>query len=596
MWKVNIMYKSKRQKNKSFDWYGLSQRFSIRKYHFGAASVLLGTALILGAAQTTAKAEETATENKTEAVASAPKDDKASENVANVTTPALSATTEAAVVEKPTLSDEEVAKLAAEASKKDDKVVETATTEKTEAADKEKATLTAPSTDKKADKSVDEKTDKKDEKKAENPITATKTVLEQLTSEAEVLNTTASNFADKKAEDKAGKEAIATVVASAKVQIEASKKALAAGEITKQELDAQLQRISSAIEAVYAEMKRAGHVGKVEAVLGDTAASSISLVEPINKVVVQNFGSLTEEEIRAIEKEIRTANPTLTDDDKIEVAVDANFGKPVAKVKLANNRTTQNGSSEYTFQIGDVAFGASGKKNYTQLREAINWFDFARASITYSDGTKVGAIEYVDNAPRVQFTSSKGRQEEGRFTMVRTVLESTTHPELVGKKTNSAEFLASGLAKYTLWKTSTDVNAEVNSNKSSGRGDNEIFEVLQEGMQFDVPTKVKGYHLSATVSSLARKKVTSENYTLNKANGEPANINRGLVNGAVQKEDIILTRQDTKWSHLRAAGFPTNYEDSTGTVREGLTAFAPAYDGGMSELNSKYQLLIMVVR
>ncbi|MDU4845785.1 MAG: YSIRK-type signal peptide-containing protein, partial [Streptococcus mitis] len=75
------MYKSKRRKNKSFDWYGLSQRFSIRKYHFGAASVLLGTALILGAAQTTAKAEEATTENKTEAVASAPKDDKASENV-----------------------------------------------------------------------------------------------------------------------------------------------------------------------------------------------------------------------------------------------------------------------------------------------------------------------------------------------------------------------------------------------------------------------------------------------------------------------------------------------------------------------------------
>ena len=142
MWKVNIMYKSKRQKNKSFDWYGLSQRFSIRKYHFGAASVLLGTALILGAAQTTAKAEETATENKTEAVASAPKDDKVSENVANETAPALSATTEAAVVEKPALSDEEVAKLAAEASKKDEKVAETATTEKTEAADKEKATLT----------------------------------------------------------------------------------------------------------------------------------------------------------------------------------------------------------------------------------------------------------------------------------------------------------------------------------------------------------------------------------------------------------------------------------------------------------------------
>uniref|UniRef100_UPI000564E2EA Rib/alpha-like domain-containing protein n=1 Tax=Streptococcus plurextorum TaxID=456876 RepID=UPI000564E2EA len=38
----------KRSQKKKFDWYGLSQRFSIRKYHFGAASVLLGTALILG--------------------------------------------------------------------------------------------------------------------------------------------------------------------------------------------------------------------------------------------------------------------------------------------------------------------------------------------------------------------------------------------------------------------------------------------------------------------------------------------------------------------------------------------------------------------
>ena len=451
------MYKSKRQKNKSFDWYGLSQRFSIRKYHFGAASVLLGTALILGAAQTTAKAEETAAENKTEAVASAPKDDKASENAVNVTIPALSATTKAAVVEKPTLSDEEVAKLAAEASKKDDKASETATTERTEAAEKEKATLTAPSTDKKAEKAVDEKADKKYEKKAENPITATKTVLEQLTSEAEVLNTSASNFSDKKAEDKAGKEAIATAVASAKVQIEASKKALAAGEITKEELDAQLQRISSAIEAVYAEMKRAGHVGKVEAVLADGAGSTVAIANPINKVVVNNVGDITEEEARAIEKEIRTANPTLTAEDKIEVKRNGNTGAAVATVTLANGRVDQNGNKTYNFAIGDVAYGSAGEKNYSQLREAINWFDFATASITYADGTKVGAVEYVDNPTMVDFTSSKGRQERGRFTMVRTVIESTTHPELVGKKTNDPAFLASGLAKYTLWKTYNDV-------------------------------------------------------------------------------------------------------------------------------------------
>ncbi|NQM28643.1 DUF1542 domain-containing protein, partial [Streptococcus suis] len=37
-----------RSKKKSFDWYGVRQRFSIRKYHIGAASVLLGMTLVLG--------------------------------------------------------------------------------------------------------------------------------------------------------------------------------------------------------------------------------------------------------------------------------------------------------------------------------------------------------------------------------------------------------------------------------------------------------------------------------------------------------------------------------------------------------------------
>ena len=582
------MYKSKRQKNKSFDWYGLSQRFSIRKYHFGAASVLLGTALILGAAQTTAKAEEATTENKTEAVTPTSKDAEAAATPANVTLPATEATTGAPVLDKKELSEEEIAKLAAEVSKKDEKASETATAEKTEVSDKEKATLTAPSTDKKVDKTVDEKADKKDEKKAENPITATKKILEQLTSEAEVLNTTAANYAEKKVEDKSSKEAIAAAVAAAKVEITASKKVLNEKDVTAEQLNLQLQRISSAIEAVYAEMKRAGHVGKVEAVLADPAGSTVAITNPINKVVVNNVGDITEEEARAIEKEIRTANPTLTAEDKIEVKRKGNTGLAVATVTLANGRVDQNGNTTHGFAIGDVAYGSAGEKNFSQLRESINWFDFATASITYADGTKVGPVEYVNNPAMVDFTSSKGRRERGRFTMVRKVLESTTHPELVGKKTNDPAFLESGLAKYTLWKTYDHVKHEVQQGLSEGRFNNEIFEVLQEGMRFNVPTKVKGYTLSATVSSLSRKKVTTETYTLNKANGEPENINRSPVDGVVQREDVIVTRQDPNWSHLRLAGFEAKYKDSNGVTRERLTAFSSAYDGG--NVGVKFQL------
>lgn len=50
----------KHSHKKSFDWYSMQQRYSIRKYYFGAVSVLLGTALVLVAAASvqTVQAEE----------------------------------------------------------------------------------------------------------------------------------------------------------------------------------------------------------------------------------------------------------------------------------------------------------------------------------------------------------------------------------------------------------------------------------------------------------------------------------------------------------------------------------------------------------
>ncbi|WP_105110498.1 mucin-binding protein [Streptococcus suis] len=46
------------RRNRGFDWYSLHQRFSIRKYHFGAASVLLGVAIASLATGPLAQAEE----------------------------------------------------------------------------------------------------------------------------------------------------------------------------------------------------------------------------------------------------------------------------------------------------------------------------------------------------------------------------------------------------------------------------------------------------------------------------------------------------------------------------------------------------------
>ena len=437
-------------------------------------------------------------------------------------------------------------------------------------------------------KAEDKKEAKSEEKSDKKEAKSAKEELEKTISEAKVINQAATAFAEKSVKEESKKAEIKAAVATAEKQIAKALDVFNSDSSTKSDSERERKELERAIEAVYATMQRAGHRGKLEGLLADAASTTVNINNPINKVVVNNVGDITDEEARAIEKEIRTANPTLTAEDKIEVKRQGNLGQPVATVTLANGRVDQNGSNTHGFAISDVSYGSAGEKNYSQLREAINWFDFATASITYNDGTKVGPVEYVNNPTMVNFTSSKGRQERGRFTMVRTVLESTTHPELVGKKTNDPAFLASGLAKYTLWKTYDHVKHEVQQGLSEGRGNNEIFEVLQEGMRFDVPTKVKGYTLSATVSSLSRKKVTTETYTLNKANGEPENINRSPVDGVVQREDVIVTRQDPNWSHLRLAGFETKYEDSNGVTRERLTAFAPAYDGG--NVGVKFQL------
>ena len=86
----------KRSHKKSFDWYGISQRYSIRKYHFGAASVLLGAALVLGSS-TTVSADAVATpqtESVTELVTEQPQADVEAQPV-NTSSDATSVVTDA---------------------------------------------------------------------------------------------------------------------------------------------------------------------------------------------------------------------------------------------------------------------------------------------------------------------------------------------------------------------------------------------------------------------------------------------------------------------------------------------------------------------
>ncbi|EGP67584.1 mucin-binding protein, partial [Streptococcus mitis] len=565
------MYKSKRQKNKSFDWYGLSQRFSIRKYHFGAASVLLGTALILGSPQATAKADDGVSANTAQTSTGQGVDEgtnSATDGLKNVTLPTAS-TTEAAVLEKPTLSDEEIAKLAA--TSETPAITSTSETAKEVKAESKPATSDAvvktnteekAKTDKLTEKETkaEDKAEKKVDKQAETA--SQKTILTQLTSEAEVLNTTAANYAEKKVEDKASKDAIASAVATAKTEIAASKKALEAGEITKAELDAQLQRISSAIEAVYAEMKRGGHIGKVEAMLADVS-STINLPE---RTIVKRVNDLTDTEVEEIIRQIRIANPNLTKNDIITVdrGASTSAASGGATITFANGDTARLGA-------GNILTGIGGAKNADTLRQAINWFEFSSATIVYPDGTQAGPARYLDNPINMQVDSPDGTGKmTGRLTMVRDVIYTDGSKGL----TTDERFKNLGVAEYSTHKYYT----------GGYQNNNEVYEVLKEGMVLKVPTRVEGYQLTLRVDKLGPKPVaTDPNNTATRgknAKGASEGVNK------YKPVKMIMTTQDTTYSYLKQAGMDITVPDRdssgnpiAGTSRPALAAITPNWDG-----------------
>ena len=554
----------RRFKNKSFDWYGLSQRFSIRKYHFGAASVLLGTALILGHSQGAVKAEETGKTLNGELVADNPEKNLSIDS----SIPVATAKSEVLVETKPELDPASVLK---PVSEKETEKGDIKTVDKSEIGTEALPKSSTETSDKQVEK-VKNNQDKKvaDEKQEvkqlenvantdmnKNDVASLKTTLTQLTSEAEVLNATASNFAEKKVEDKVRKEAIAVAVASAKAEIASVQKSLETGKITKIELDNQFNRISSAIEAVYTEMKRGGHAGKIEAVLsGEPTSQNNLIIPPRTKTPVQNLDHLSEEEIAAIKHEMMNSNPSITDPSMIRVEAS---GRGVT----GNVVVTVNGV-ETRIISGDVIVGTSGTKNLEQLKYSINWFDFASSTITYPDGTVVGEARKLAQPITRTLTYPNGDQVEGKITMVRDV----TYTDGTKGLTTDEKFLNSGITRY-VEHLYGDGNAQNN---------HELYEVLQEGMKFNVKTKVKGYVLTATVMKLAPKDVKTDP---KRTEAGPINSLRQDAGGPLitkvgndRRADILLTAQDKQWSYLRKAGFQTTNPDGS----EMLTAFSSSRD------------------
>ncbi|MFH6650265.1 MucBP domain-containing protein [Streptococcus suis] len=305
----------RKAKKKSFNWYGMKQHFSIRKYHFGAASVLLGMSLVMGTGAQTVKAEETvassdATTASSTSVDSLNADAKESvalptetaassertvdisyivkyvledgsvvsasvESVSATTTEAIAkatATVTAVVPEGYELASGESATVLHEVTENAENIVTVKVVKKVEAT----ATVSTPTTTSTTVATASSTTTAATSTTPTTPATVeeAKTVLEQVTSEAEVLANEANRFV---AADSTN-EALKTSAAATKLVVTEATVVLNDSTATLESVNAQINAVRSNVEALVLELRKNSGTDVIEIAL-NTSVSNLNVTE-----------------------------------------------------------------------------------------------------------------------------------------------------------------------------------------------------------------------------------------------------------------------------------------------------------------------------
>ena len=292
--KNNIKMNNKKQ-------YEKVNHYGIKKFNAGTASVLIASAFMFlgGAAQaadtnkqetTVAVAEKaaaTTTEEKVETAkvetpAVAPKAEVKEETTVKAATKEVNKIALQAKISQldnlfvslagQELSEDKQAQTvsaAVELNKAKDLVAQASATQ--EQVDAQVAALEAAINNlNKVEKTADKKEETKKEEKSETKVA--KENLEKAVSEAKVVNQAATTFVTKEVKEEAPKAEIKAAVATSEKEIAKALDIFNSDSSTKEDADQQRKELEKAIEAVYVTMQRAGHRGKVETVLADTAS------------------------------------------------------------------------------------------------------------------------------------------------------------------------------------------------------------------------------------------------------------------------------------------------------------------------------------
>ena len=400
-----------------------------------------------------------------------------------------------------------------------------------------------------AKKVEDKKAEDKKEVKSETK--SAKEELEKTISEAKVINQTATAFAEKSVKEESKKAEIKAAVATAEKQIAKALDVFNSDSSTKSDSERERKELERAIEAVYATMQRAGHRGKLEGLLAGETTANTAIVAPTTKTPVKNINELTDEEVAAVKREIMNTNPSITDPSMIEVVKKGNGTAGEATVTLNGVKTN--------IPSGDTVVGTAGTKNLEQLKNNINWFDFASASITYANGTVVGPARKLAQPITKTVTYPNGDTVTGKITMVRDV----TYADGSKGLTTDDKFLNSGTAKYVehLYYT------------GGAQNDHELYEALQEGMKFNVKTKVEGYALTATVIKLGSKDVQSDP---NRTPAGPVNAVRDYGDWGSEKQLAKAQAEDKRFK-ANATKNKTTFANNPTVSVNGVALTLPEY-------------------
>ena len=615
-----------KKSNQSFNWYGLRQRFSIRKYHFGAASVFIGTSLVFtggpyikAAEQKEVSPKSAILENKIETSLSKPDEEKrglvdsekhTSTNEQNHKTSEVETKITETVTDKVSEKNTEIQQT--EIKSKEEKVVSEKTNDVKASSEESKGEIVDTSSldkeirllntvfvalagknltqaqqdevlkasellekakevlaEAKSVQSVNSTTTEVAkiretletilaiaEKDSEKDQTKSVSLLEKTVLEAGIINDTAIAYVNKSVKNEQAKSEVIAAVDATKKEIEKANTLIKSSTATAEEKIKQKEVLDESIERVATTLRSSGHGNKIEAILsGEPVAKNNVIIPPKTKTPVQDILNLSDEEIAAIKHEIMNTNPSITDPSMINVVRSGSLN--------AGSVTVTINGVETRIASGDTIVGTAGTKNIEQLKYSINWFDFASSTITYSDGTVVGPARKLDQPIIKDITYPNGEVVHGKIKMVRDV----TYTDGTKGLTTDERFLNSGITKYV----------EHIYGNGNAQNDHELYEALQEGMKFNVKTKVEGYVLTATVTKLAPKNVKTDP---NKTESGPINALRtdsSLRTGKFannKKADVLLTTQDTIYSYLRTAGIQTINPDGS----EMLTAFSPSAD------------------